>query len=254
MHLFTQSILCTVVVGLTSLMAFHAVADPLPAGGVRSVVDARSGVTLQIQPRPAAEVSFDRLMSETQRMSDAPDSMAMVWWLPVEFWKMNLSQDPTVAPQAVQEAVQLLGKYMIFTVVDGEIGPFGGVTYVDEEQVRRSVAIRAGNQTFTTPLDHEDLDPDVQQLLRVMKPMMQQMAGELGQNMHFVVYAAPQGPLLLDPTRFGELEVSVGDESFTFGLPLPSLLQDKHCPKCDRDFRGDYAACPYDRTGLIFSE
>jgi hypothetical protein len=86
----------------------------------------------------------------------------------------------------------------------------------------------------------------------VMKPVFANMMGQFGQNTIFVVFPGKgaDGDQLIDPYKEGQLSFVENGHSFSWRLPLGSLLPDETCPKCGEVLPGNYKFCPYDGTKL----
>lgn len=192
-------------------------------------------------------VNVNALIQETQQISDAPNEITMVWWLPEQFWEASLSQDPDITPAQIEDFLVIVRPYTIIAVVDGTIGPLGGVTYTSEEAIRHSVFIRDTRGRRHYPLRESEVSPDTSILLRMMKPMVTSMLGPMGENMHFLVFHSEgrdRRPIA-DPTDEGAFSVSIAGTEFVYRLPLGSLLPPKYDPRTGERFPGNYEYNPY---------
>lgn len=200
-----------------------------------------------------AGVDLNALTNETQKMSPEADHMALVWWIPEEYWQVALSQNPGTSKQQTEQFVQTIRPYVVFAVVDGKIGSFGGVTYKSEETVRSTIQIVDEKGTVFRPLADEKVDPDTRNILAIMKPILSNMMGKLGENMHFVVFPAKDtaGRRLADPYREGTLSLKLGADTYKWRLPLGSLMPPKTCPVDGEVLNGAWKFCPWHGDKLV---
>jgi len=86
----------------------------------------------------------------------------------------------------------------------------------------------------------------------MIKPVIANTLGPLGQNMHFLLFPAKDknGQNIAEAKKEGAFSVKLGEREFKWRLPLGSLLPPKICPKCGEKLSGAYNYCPYDGTPL----
>jgi hypothetical protein len=192
-------------------------------------------------------VNLNNLLEETQRVSENPDYLTIVWWIPVEFWSATLAQDPTTTQSDADDISNTLGPYTLFAVVDGRIGNFGGVTYFSEDYLRENITIKDIRGNIYRPLQKADVSPDAVSLLSIIKPGLEKTLGATGENMHFMVFPGTDsdGETVADPMQEGIMTVAVGSDAFKFRLPLGSLLPRKICPVDGEEMSGAWKYCPW---------
>lgn len=222
------------------------------------VIQPRVASAEETQPklRPIQDVSMNDLIEGTQYMTDDPDRVTMAWWLPDEFWKVSLAEDPTTTEEGAAEILALVSQYTLVIYVDGEFGPMGGVSFVTPDQLRQRARLQGSDGQEVTPLDESDVSPDMMLLVGTMRPVIANMLGPFGQNMSFVLFPRKDanGRIIADATATDSFSMKLGDLSFPVTTPVHSLLAGKACATCDREFRGDYKYCPYDRAELQYTE
>lgn len=79
-----------------------------------------------------------------------------------------------------------------------------------------------------------------------MKPMMANMLGSMGENMFFLVLENKDKSKLenpIDPYSNHQLEFELGDFKKEIDLPLSSLLEEKICPKTNKELNGKWNYC-----------
>lgn len=198
------------------------------------------------------EMSLEEVIKDCQKYSKQVDRMTLLWWIPEEFWRLAVSQDPTVTEEGIEEFLSVLRPYTIVVAVDGKIGAFGGLTYTPEEELFSMIRIQDSEGISYAPLYGDEVDPNVENFMAMLKPIFSNMAGAMGENMNFFVFPAEtdDGGKIADPGSEGTFKVLIGDEEFRWKLPLGSLLPPKVCPRCGEKLSGAYKYCPYDGVKL----
>ena len=210
-----------------------------------------SAVFAQDRKQPQ-DVNLDAMLSEIQYSSDDPDFLEMIWWLPNEFWMVSNSQDPTSSEAESEEIANIMGDYVIIAVVKGEIGLFGGIDFVPLSDLREQVKVTYKGESLTL-LEQNDLPADLKNFTVILQPMLSNMFGSMGENMHFLVFDNPaSGELLpVDPYGTEPLEFELGKFKPVADLPLSSLIMEKICPTDNALMNGKFNYCPYHGTELV---
>lgn len=198
------------------------------------------------------DVDLDKMLTEIQFSSDNPDYIEMIWWLPYEFWEVSNSQDPTTSAEETEEMKKIMSHYLIAAVVKGKIGYFGGIDYVPLEDLREKISVRYQGENLQI-LDENDLPPDLKNFTLILQPMLSNMFGTMGENMHFLVFDNPKGKDVLPANPYGgeSLEFELEDFNVTTDLPLSSLILEKVCPNDNALLNGKFSYCPYHGVKLI---
>lgn len=200
------------------------------------------------------KIDLPALIQDTQKMAQEPDDMTMVWWMPKEFWRACFSQDSSMSKKDTDEMLATIEPYTMIAVLDGKMGSFGGITYKSEATVRSTTCIKDSNGRRYSALSADKVDADTKNLVQMLKPMLASMIGDMGRNMHFILFPAKGkgGVAIADATKEGSFTVVVGDKEFDYRLPLGSVLPAKHDPKTGESFPGNYHYNPF--TGNKLSE
>jgi hypothetical protein len=198
-------------------------------------------------------IDLQTMIQETQKMSKDHDEMTLVWWMPEQFWQASMEQNPAITKAKVDQMLEVIRPYTMIAVVDGHIGTFGGVTYRSEEAVRNSVKIKDAKGLHYDPLNESAVTPDMKNLLQILKPVIVNMTGPMGQNMHFILFQSKSndGQPIADPTREGILNIVVAGKEFKYRLPLGSILPSKFDSKTGEQFPGNYSYNPFTGSKLI---
>ncbi len=198
-------------------------------------------------------INLNRLVEETQKVSEDASRVTLVWWIPEEFWWASGQGDPTVSPRDTEEMIRVLSPYIMIGAVDGTLGSFGGVTYVNKENLLSRISIIGREGVRYTPIPEEELDPDARVLVSVFRPILASMLGGYGENFHFFLFPANDaaaGAIAAAGER-GEFSVVVGDEVYTFRLPLGAVLPPKFCPIDGEKLSGAWTYCPWHGATLV---
>jgi hypothetical protein len=114
------------------------------------------------------------------------------------------------------------------------------------------VTIRDGNGLSYAPLSETSIHADAKNLLQMMKPVIANMLGPMGQNMHFLLFDAKRedGRPVADPKSSGALYIVVAEKEFLYRLPLGSILAAKYDPETSERFPGNYNYNPFTGSKL----
>jgi len=207
-----------------------------------------------------AQEKFDTqaLIRETQRMGKSrkdagSQDLVIVWWVPTEFWEVTLLENPATSMQTVDKFKATLAPYTLVMVVRAHIGAFGGVTFEDEAAVRASVTVKDLQGVSYSPLADSEVNPDAKNLLSMMKPLISNMMGPMGQNLDCLLFKTKGkgGHAIADAKSEGSFAVVVAGEEFKFRLPLGSLMPPKFDADTHERFPGNYLYSPFTGSKLV---
>ena len=173
--------------------------------------------------------------------------MTLVWWVPEEYWRVSFARNPAVTEAQTEEFVSVLRPYTVVAVVDGKIGVLGGVTFTSEADIRAGIEIRDRQGTPYPPLSEDTVDAKARNSLAMMKPILANMLGPMGENMNFLFFPAKdqKDQSIAGATEDGAFSVKLGEREFRWRLPLSSLLPPKTCPRCKEECSGAWKFCPW---------
>lgn len=199
------------------------------------------------------EVDTEALIRDTQRTSPGSDRVTMVWWIPEEFWRVSFAQEKSLTAEGVEDMLKALRPYTLVAVVDGRMGPMGSVTFKPEAEVRKQVVFVDTSGKEHRPLADDAINQDVKLFLGVMKPMLANMLGPMGESMYFFAFPARSeaGKPLADPLSEGAFAFKVADQTFNWRLPLGSLMPPKMCPRDKEVVNGAWSYCPWHGDKLV---
>lgn len=203
-----------------------------------------SGVTCAAQ---TSKVNLESLLTETQKGSAQVEKMALVWWIPPEYWEVALGQEKDISPTQISAFIKMLQPYTVFMVTDGRINDTGAITYRRESDIRGTIRLIDHQGNKYSPIPEAGIDSDTKSFLSMMKPILINMAGPLGQNLHFYLFPASNkdGLRIVDAKKEGSFSLNLGEETFKWKLPLGALLPPKICPVDGEVLSGNWKYCPW---------
>ena len=193
------------------------------------------------------KVNINKLTEETQQLSDSPDKIRLVWWIPTDFWEAVFSQDATIPKEEANAMLNNFEKYTMIATIDGDIDADGNIKYISENSIFNKLKVIDDEQQEFTPLTEDQIDIDTKRLITIMKPLLANMLGKLGENMHFFLFQKPDNPMdrIVNPKNKEKFIVKLNKEQFEWQLPLGSLLKPKKCPVDQKVLDGAWTFCPY---------
>lgn len=199
---------------------------------------------------PAFGIELQKLISESQRIVQGPQKLTMVWWLPTEFWDVSMRSNPNTTEGQREQFRRVVDDYLIFAVGSLDIGPFAGLTAKSKDDIIANTSLTVGTKEVS-PLKDSELSADAANFVRLMKPIIGQMLGQIGQGMEFILYPNAQGKGKIRAAEKGEMRFVAFGENFEWKLPLTSLLPPKVDPKTKQEFPGDFRFNPYTGDELV---
>ncbi|MEW5801915.1 MAG: zinc ribbon domain-containing protein [bacterium] len=192
------------------------------------------------------------LMNECQKMSSDPGVIAIVQWIPREWWQLTLER-AGVPGERIKEVLEIFDPYMTFIMVHGRISSSGLPTFTSKSLLQQHVFLedKAGN--LYKPIDEDNVEAGVRNAIIMIKPIFSNMLGRMGDNMNFFLFpsrtkektkayeAMQEGAFSI---RFKDVP-DVGDQVFEWTLPLSSLVPARMCPKCRKEENGSWKYCPW---------
>lgn len=198
------------------------------------------------------KIDINELLAETQISGGESGEISIVWWIPVEFWIGSFQSDQSVSQNDLDEIIDILEPYSMFAIIDGEMGPFGGMTYTTFDSISKSIELVGSDNKTYKPIDENQLNFDVQNLLSSFKPILQNMMGNMGANMHFFVFDDyNKKSRIANPLKEGRIKINVIGKKIEWRTPLASLVPKKVCPVDNKKLNGTWKFCPYHGNELL---
>jgi len=188
---------------------------------------------------------ISELTKETQRTKQEPGKFTMVWWIPTQFWEANLKNDPRLTDTQKTDLSKILDKYTVVVVVAGDFGPMAAYQSKKHDDIVANTELRVNDKVIPL-LQPADVSKSAINFISVMKPLMANMLGAMGEGMEFLLYSNDQnGTKLIDGMKSGGFTYTVFGNKFTWRLPLGSLLPRKIDPSTQEEFPGNYLFNPF---------
>lgn len=199
-----------------------------------------------------ADIKLMDLIQDTQKMEQTNESMVLVWWIPTEFFEANFAQDKSISDAEAQEFLKVIEPYTIVVVIDAKISKMGAVSYKSRDEIIENVVVTGMDGKAYKAIPKADMQPDAANFLDLMKPLMANMMGQMGNNMQFLAFstAKKNGSAIANPKESGSFIVKVGSDDFKWNLPLGSVLTSKVCPEDGAEMSGAWTYCPFHGTKL----
>ena len=210
-------------------------------------------VVVSLRPALAEDSSkVTALIKETQKLTTDSTSLVLAWWIPRQYWEESTKNNPAINDILKSDLLKSVQDYTVIGVVDAKKEGLGGLSFVPVDEILKTATLTDSAGKTVLPIAESDLNSSVQNLLSTMKPLFANLMGRIGQNMFFLVFPGKdgEGNKVADPLGEGHLVFSENGHSFSWRLPLASLLPEKVCPKCGEHLPGSYKFCPYDGTKL----
>jgi hypothetical protein len=139
-------------------------------------------------------------------------------------------------------------QYTLLCVVNSDISAYGTMHYQSGDSLRKNITLTVNDSLRFKPIPEDELDGTMQLLISMMKPMMKQMLGQMGEHLSFFVFKNTdlRGNYYADAAQRGKFSVSWGNESFfEWILPLDVLTPAKYCSVDKQKLSGKFDYCPY---------
>ena len=200
----------------------------------------------QRAPLPLQDIRLDRLAQDTQRTYLGEDTMELVWVIPPVYWEASAAQQGLTDAARKQFTTQL-EDYLLVAMVRGKVGMVGIDAFADGDAMFDELRIVDASGNAHAPIAPSRVPTQLKNLLSILRPVMANTLGPMGDNMHFAVFNARdgKGKPLIDPRANSRVQVRTSINTYPFRTPLGSLLPERHDPKTGESFPGDYHYNPY---------
>ena len=207
-----------------------------------------------LQKKSLLEVTTDSIMVDTQLSPSGAgdDHVASLWWLPLEFWESTYARDTTTSSKDKASLLAALKGVSLLGVVQADISSLGAFKFYSKDEVQENLKVfitKDGKTQLVGVIS--DVNPDLEVVLAILKPLLAQAMGNMGQNLHFFVLEDldKNGDRILDPYSKGEMEIILKDKGGNklkgdLYLPLNSLFVPRVCPN-GREAHATWVFCPW---------
>lgn len=196
---------------------------------------------------PLKEIRLDQMAQDTQRTHMGDDTMELVWLIPPLYWQASAMQQAALSDADRKQFTSQLEGYLLVATVRGKVGMAGIDEFAGADALLGDLRIVDAAGATHAPLAPSRIPAQLKNLLSILRPVMANMIGPMGDNMHFAVFDArdAKGKPLFDPLADGRVEVRTALRAYPFRTPLGSALPPQHDPRTGESFPGDYLYNPY---------
>ena len=175
------------------------------------------------------DVVLNDLIEETRVNLRGSSGIHLVWWIPTESWRAIYAQDESIVKTAAQSIVDAMDAYTIVLVVDEEMVSLGTFTSKNEKTLRENLTVFDAAGKASKALEEDEIDFEAQMMLDVLKPILKNLLGKLGDGISILAFEGENGKILDTYKKGGD--VQYGETKLNYDLLLSTLLEDKKCPK-----------------------
>ena len=189
------------------------------------------------------QINISDLIKEVQIIKKEGDNFKMVWWIPIEYWKVAMQGTDIAPAEFVNQVFDAFKGYILIGSLHTEINSFGGMK---PKPTKIQLKDKKGNIYDT--VDENELPSEYIKMLATLKPSMASTLGDFGKQMKFHVFkeVGKDGKRIASATEAGELTVLFNKENkFTYKLPLACLVEEKVCPTDGELLNGNWVFCPW---------
>jgi len=191
----------------------------------------------KIKLKNTDEINISDLTKDIQIVKKNKDNFKMVWWIPVEYWKVVMNGSRIVNAGDVDMFVDVLDQYVLVASMNSELTAYGSFKPKPTNIQLKDVKGNIYNELKTSEISDEYLE-----VISTLKPSMTQTLGELGKQLKFHVFEkrGKNGKLITPMSEYGEFSVLLNQKTkFNFKLPLASIVEEKVCPEDEEMLNGN---------------
>ncbi|REJ88960.1 MAG: hypothetical protein DWQ35_18930 [Planctomycetota bacterium] len=206
------------------------------------------------EPKAIENVDTDAFTSDTQvtPTGAGDDHVALVWWIPIEFWESIMARDKNVGVAEKQAMLGAMSGTSLLVVVQADTTQTGAFKFYGKDEIEEDLSLTYtdgdGQARQLSPV--QNVNPTLATVLGIFKPILGNAMGNMGNNMHFYVLD-DRGPAdrLIDPYKEGTLQIDLvkrdgTDMTAELEFPLNCLFVPRKCPN-GRDAHISWEYCPW---------
>lgn len=190
------------------------------------------------------------VIRETQIGIDAHSHLALVWWVPFEFWAYSAKKRGN-DPEKTRQTLKALKEYTVVGMFSANVSALGSFDYIAPVDLQKKVFVRDSEGQEYAALT--DISGDAKTVADVIRPMLANAMGRAGENfaMLFFPGKTKSGKFIADETAKGSFTVVLKDvvgepeTDFVWHTPLTSLSEPKYCPAGKERVHADWDYCPW---------
>ena len=212
-----------------------------------------------VERRPINDVPLSELIRETEIInSNTSEFLDLVWWIPLEYWQTYFVQSGEVDSASSQQFLDVFASVFIVATLQADTSAIGLFDFFSQSEVEGGMVVtyedEDGNSTSLKPIEPSE---ELALLLEMVKPALSSVIGQLGTNMHFIVFSDvdSEGDRQVSPFQPGNLQVSLNNRQgqarsiIQLEFPLNSLFIPRICPN-GKPAHISWKYCPWDGTEL----
>jgi hypothetical protein len=212
-----------------------------------------SAVHVNAQQAVPPKVNLFDLIKESQQWVKEDDRMRLSWWIPQEYWRIALADNPQVSPEALREIEKILENYVLVCAADMRISTTTAkFTFSEEIDIRKTIMIIDSTGKKYMPLTEKQISTEARMMAQSIKPVLAQALGEMGKGIHIFFFSVQDSKKqnMVSATRKGTLRITHSGSEFVWALPLSTLLPPRICPVDQETMKGNWNYCPFHGTKL----
>jgi hypothetical protein len=201
------------------------------------------------------DVDSDQFTTDTQTSprGAGDNHIALVWWIPNEFWESILARDTTTAAADKQAMLDAMEGVSLLAVVQADIGDVGQFDFYTKDEIAKQLTFSRTNAAGETVelAQVESIKPELGVVLGVFQPILGAAMGNLGNNFHFYVLndSADDATRLLDPYEQQVINIELAKRDgqrmkAEIATPLNSLFVPRLCPN-GKEAHVSWEFCPW---------
>lgn len=193
----------------------------------------------------AGAANLDDIVHETQQVVVDDQNMSVVWWFPLEFWAENIRANADIPADARSALIGTMADYTVVALLRARPAPGGLQDIQPREELAKNTRFEINGKSLES-LPAERVSDSALALLAQLKPLLAEMAGEVGKALELAVYPARvDGKQVTDAGLPGRLVITFYNRNFVWHLPLGSLVPPKTDKKTGEQFPGNYDFNPF---------
>jgi hypothetical protein len=216
-----------------------------------SALPAVSGAASDATAAPDT-VDYNALVRDLSLSRNADGRMTIAIWMPDVFWRTALQNSGRLTDKAIGDYVAVMHPYTLIAILDAQKS-ITAFQFTDMATLLTDVTIEDSHGATYSALPPDSVAEDIRNLIQVMRPLLSNTMGAMGQHMEILVFpgADKAGHPIADPKSDGSLTVHLGNVALHYRLPLGSILPPSLDPKTGDSFPGSYHFNPYTGSKLV---
>lgn len=194
---------------------------------------------------PAYATDIAELFRDAQKSRITPEEMTVAWWITPDIFVAGAT---AAAPGEAELArhLQSMSGVIIFLVTHNRLDAEGRHVPVNDGEDGRNARLEIESGPVLVPLRNSEIDEHLYAFMENARPTLANAAGSIGEGFYFTVFRQPPVPLKrVDPREPGRMTLHFAGATFTWRLPLPSLMPGRIDRRTGETFPGNYRFNPY---------